>query len=416
VILNHNPSPAPLEGSDRRAVLPLTVSDDAVSVVINGDALQDGLAHFGTANPNASGVAVLRYAQASATSETVVPAVFPKTRGAVAFRLDRSFKTALAIANLGTTTTEIRLATDSRTSTRISLAAGHKIAAFLDASPFDLKAASGTLYWESDSPINVTALQTFRDDSHPFLMANLPVADPESLSSASLYLPILPASQESVLSLVNPTETELKGSVTWFNNSGTRSREEAFVVQARSSLQLSVPDTEGWIQITPTANAFAPEAILTSVLRYGDRADLVTVSGQATRAKWSVQIANSADARLSIEIINPLPTPARVTLNSKRTISIAPLSTLMISDAGPREIVSESPIALTMLRTQTSGSKTYISASYPHVVNGASVFPHFAVGQSFSTQFILNGLKDRHGVLRFIGSDGEPLPVKWTTQ
>jgi hypothetical protein len=242
-------------------------------------------------------------------------------------------------------------------------------------------------------------------------MANLPVAGPASLSAEPLYLPILPASRESELSLVNPTETVLKGRVTWFTDMGARRREQTYVVEARSSLQLAVTEEGGWIEIVPMSNAFAPEAVLTSVLRDGDRADLVSVSGQTAGAKSSIQVSDT-DAGLSVHIINPFAKPTRVTFDSSRTISIAPLSALMISNGGLHKISSDSPIAVTMLRTQTANGKTHISSSYPRSVDGASVFPHFAIGDSFSTQFILSGTKDRHAVLRFLANDGNPLLVQ----
>src|SRR5262249_44003062 len=159
----------------------------------------------------------------------------------------------------------IRFAADPQESSSFSLAPAHRISVFLDASPFNIKSASGTLYWESDSPISVAALQTFRDASHPFLMTNFPVVDKDSLLSGPLLVPVLPAAEQAELSLVNPTDTVLRGRVTWF--SAEKPKDAPYTVNARSALRISPDIGAQWIQITPETNHVAPETVLTSIIR-----------------------------------------------------------------------------------------------------------------------------------------------------
>jgi hypothetical protein len=273
----------------------------------------------------------------------------------------------------------------------IALPAGDKLSVFLNDAPFRISSAGGTLNWRSDAPVIFSAIETFRDAAHPYLMAPLSVAAASSLKKEPLYLPFLSAGHPAgELILVNPTQGRLSGSYVRYTAAGERVARSPYSISPNTSLRVAIRDLQdGWFQVIPNAAGVAPDARLILSPNESQAATLLSIGATTATTAATLHVSASPAAPVRVIAVNPQASPADVTLLSEMSIPSFRAVTTSIASAGTVEVRSKTPIALGVLQSRSVLGKEYVTSSYPVQISSASIFPHFAAGGLFRTEFRL---------------------------
>jgi hypothetical protein len=194
IIVSANPD---LSASDRaaddvprRQSVTLQFSNEVGIVTVPTPKLQTGYAQFKTDSLGTTGMALLQYEQGKVESEIAMSSNTPITDGSIPFRLSGQFRTAMILVNTASNEVHIDLSADSDPRQRsITIPAKDKLTVNLDEPPLSIGSSVGTLTWKSTGPLAVSAVETFTDATHPFLMAPIPVSTAAGLKKESVFIP-----------------------------------------------------------------------------------------------------------------------------------------------------------------------------------------------------------------------------------
>lgn len=346
-----------------------------------------------------------------------------------------------------------------------TLEANQQIAKFLDQAPFNGGSSiNGTFTFISDVPVAVVALRGLTNERSEFLITTLPVAALGPRGTDTIFFPhfAVGGGWTTELILTNPTDGTLAGEVIFFGPGDGEASGEAvpmtlddgrvgsqfeYSIAPRASLRLrTVQGTSlvtGSVRVTPTAGSTAPVGVsvfsLSSdgvvVTEAGVQSDAIG-SGFRIYAEASGTPGASGSILTGIAITNATTTQATATLvltrldgSSLGLTAAVPLPpsgqvadfvdawfpTLAKPFSGILRITSDNQVAVVGLRSRTNERDDFLITTTPPSresdagVTGGLIFPHFAVGSGWTTQFILfsgSAGQSSSGTLGFLNSDG----------
>ena len=400
-------------------------------------------------------------------SEVTVPAVLPITSGRIYADNAGPGRTGIAMVNPNSTDAVVSfyftpgsLFCDCPNPSvgSFTLPAHSQIASFVNEAPFNslyiFNPAMGTLTFSSNVPIAVIALHGRTNERGEFLMTTLPVADlSEPASSDEAFIPQYAAGGgwATEVILVNKTDASIGGTIQFLGLGGTTTR---YSIPPRNMFSTFTSGagsatTVGAIRITPDAGTAAAAGLAIFSFSNGG----VTVSeagvpalrpGQSFRMFEIESGSYPGQLQTGLAIANPSSTDAAIvtlTLTNLAGDSTGMTSTLTLPPLGHTaafmkqfpglesipypfqgvvriSTTSPSGVAVIGLRGNYNELKDFlITTSMP--VNEATplspvepVFPHFADGNGYKTEFILfsgsAGLASS-GNLQFFSQSGAPL-------
>lgn len=384
-------------------------------------------------------------------SEAAVPASPPVSSGRIYAEVNGTVNTGLAIANSGTkpATLTFEYANGAGTTVgwgTVTLAPGSQVAGFLDQLPFNSAGLSAatlaivkTFTFRSNVPVSVVALRGMLNERAEFLVTTLPVAALELASTASVILPHYAngGGWRSQVILVNPTDAPIEGTVQFYSQgnvatagtpqtltvNGVSSNIFSYVIAGQAAMKFETEGTgpataSGWVKVTPRLQFSCPSAF--AVFSY--RAGGVTVSetgvqASGTSSAFSLYAEASDSAKTGIAISNATASNAVVTLElipfenvqlrwpTRITIPAnGQIATFLDQIDGFKNLpnsfrgvlrISGAEVSVTGLRTRYNERNDFLISTTPPVnemepvSSNEVVFPHFADGGGYTTQFIL---------------------------
>jgi hypothetical protein len=403
-------------------------------------------------------------------SEASVAAGVPVHSGRIYAEQTDAVRTGIAIANPNDSPATIDFFfTDSAGnnvgSGTATVPANGQLASFLDQSPFNGSAPfRGAFTFASNVGVGVTALRGLTNERGEFLMSALPVIDITAPTQGPQVLAHYADSGgwTTQVLLVNPGDTLLTGAVQFFDAGGLPANVSiagktgsnfAYAVPPRSSQKLStegaaVSAITGTIRVVPDGvvpdGAAAPVPLVVLSYRAGgitqSEAGVPVSTGTAMRMyvessgtpgkrgniQSGIAIANpassSAAVTLALTQLDGTPAQDPVPLNLPAFGQTAKLLTELFpgvatSFKGILRITAGTPgVSATGLRLHyNERAEVLISTTPPAADNNSSspdeiIFPHFADGGGFTTQFILfNGTagQSSSGTLRLVDQSGQ---------
>jgi hypothetical protein len=232
--------------------------------------------------------------------------------------------------------------------------------------------------------------------------------------------------------LINPTDSTLTGSVQFVAIQGQALRSEPFAIAPRSVARFQTDGTSttaqsGSWRVSPADGNIAPAAI--SIFTY--RANGVTVSqaGAATLPDGTAFLLYgelSETIRTGLAVANPSGVPLTVTItfggkvasldipaNGQRAFFLNEIPQFAsLSLPGVISVSGSSPLAVTGIRGRRNERRDFLITTTAAVNSSALVtvelvFPFFADGAGYSTQFILFG-SSAAGTIYFFDPTGQP--------
>jgi hypothetical protein len=420
-----------------------------------------------------SGLAILGLRQRNVlVTEAGVPATPLIQSGRIYVEMSGSVRTGVAIANPNDQQATIQYYfTDPNGNTgtgTTTVDANGQIARFLDEAPFNgAKLLVGTFTFSSSVPVAVVALRGLTNERGEFLITTLPVADISSTEATGTF--VFPhyadgAGWATQVVLVNPTDSQLTGTVQFFDPAGNAatlavegqtSSSFNYLIPSRASQRFRTSGLPGSVQVgsvrvVPAGNNVSPSGVVI----FSSRQNSVTVAEAGVPAATSgsafrlyVEVSGDfargliGSIQTGLAISNPSNAAAMVTLElrrldgsatgltatvvvpangqvSKFVYQIPGLASLQLPFQGVLRISSVTPISVVGLRGRFNERRDFLITTTPPAneaaasTNAELFFPHFADGGGYNTQFILfsgSAGQVSSGVLRFVTQSGSPL-------
>ncbi len=352
------------------------------------------------------------------------------------------------------------------------LGAGQQIARFLDQEPFNgASSTRGTFTFNSSVPVAVTALRGFTNQRSEFLITALPVA---SLVPAGEQTTVIPHYADgggwtTLVTLVNPTDTAIAGTVQFLDQGSQTARAEPIVltvnettgstfdyaIHPRSSVSLETsnpPDgvRVGTVRINPRAQSGAPSA---QAIFSFENAQGVTVSqagvesvtpgaafrlyaeasgepGKIGSIETGVAIHNTSTEAAIVELeligfdgsMEQVPTAMVIPAYGHVSGFMSEVLPSLRDFEGVLRITSSSaPISVVGLRGRYNSRTDFLLTTTPALLEGSDpvvsqvVFPHIVDAGGWTTQFVLFGRtagRTSTGTLRFLSAAGQTLNLQ----
>jgi YD repeat-containing protein len=354
-----------------------------------------------------------------------------------------------------------------------TIAANGQIAAFLNQTPFNGSSSfTGTFTFTSNVPVSAIALRGLANERADFLLTTLPVADLSLVTTGEMVL--FPHFADgggwtTQLVLVNPSDTPMSGTIQLLGQgSGTTPAQPievtidtvtsstfSYSVPARSAQRLRTAGTAGTarvgsVRITPAPNTRTPSGL--GIFSFKNAGITVAEAGvpalspsRALRMYAETSSAAAGSIQTGVAVANPLAAAATVNfeLTTLAGVSTGLTSTAIIPANGQISLfLSQLPVfeslpvpfqgVLRISTTAASGVSVVglrarvnergdflITTTAPVDENSPPssnelLFPHFADGGGYTTQFILFSRspgQNSAGTLRFFGQSGQPLSL-----
>jgi hypothetical protein len=385
----------------------------------------------------------------------------------------------LAIANPSSAPATVNYKLTDTTGTDIAagttiLDAGAKVASFLDEDPWKAPFGfRGTFSFTSNVGISVVALMGYRNERVPadFLITTLPVIDttiPPGTSAVLVPYFTDGAGWNTILLLVNPTDTPMSGTIQFHQFDGTiQSISANATISATASFPYTIPGhsafrlktdglgTKGALQtgsvtITPSGGTSTPvplsafgfvengitttQAGVPSNSSTGFRTFVEATPGRTTATSGSyssgIAIGNSTGSGVTatLNLYSTAGAPAGTTtvpiagngVTAKYLEELFP--SLSLPFQGVLEITCATPISVVGLRIRYNERvpADFLLTTIPPTDEGTSTtpdesdFPHILNGGGYTTEFILfSGAEGQTsaGNLKFLNTDGSPLSL-----
>jgi len=344
----------------------------------------------------------------------------------------------------------------------------------LNEEPFNgVSSIFGTFTFSSSRPVAVIALRGLTNERSEFLITTLPVSGLSALSG-SLIIPHFADGDgwTTQLELVNPTDEPLNGFLEFFAQNrlsdpgqpvtltvdGQTASRFSWSIAPRGSRQLktsgSSPTTRtGWVLITPATSSKTPSGV--GIFSYRNRGITVTEAGITAMANaaafrmYSEASGNFATGEVGsiqtgIAVVNPSESPVPVVFDliQESGIGIPTTPVYFIPPRGHLAMFlnqitgfgslrlpfkglmristnSASGISVFGLRGRYNERGDFLVTSLTPANEGAPalltelIFPHFARGGGYSTQFVVfNGSTAvrMSGSLGFFSQSGQVIP------
>jgi hypothetical protein len=407
-------------------------------------------------------------------SEATLPLSQVLRSGRIAVQMNDAVGTGLIASNPGTDAVTLTFhVTDENGenlySGTMSIPARVQMSAMLNQSPFapagqakiDLTRAR-TFTFSSSGPIGMAAIRAFTNEHWDLLFTSVPVVPlgtTDSFPNVFAHF-VTGGGWNAQLELVNPTDNLLSGVATFFNGNvpgvqnGTPREQVAYSIPPRSAVTIQPSGASstvqpGWIRVTPSSGMPSPSGFVTLSFQTGGITTsrtaipattvgssfrlFVEASGDPGRpgsSQSAFGISNPADdsATVGFQLFGLDGTPAGpqasliVPAHNHTTMFLNQLpgfENLQSSFQGFLQITGQS-IAVVGLKVRYNERGDLVVVTTPPAGSESlapyakSLFPYFADGGGFTTQFLLFSPtpgQDITGSLSFIDSAGNPLPV-----
>lgn len=344
-----------------------------------------------------------------------------------------------------------------------------QMSAMLNQSPFapasqakiDLTRAR-TFTFSSSGPVGMAAIHAFTNEHSDLLFTSVPVVPlgtTDSFPNVFAHF-VTGGGWNTQLELVNPTDNLLSGVATFFNGNvsdvqnGTPREQVAYNIPPRSAVTIQPSGASsavqpGWIRVTPSSGMPSPSGFVTLSFQTGGITTsrtaippttigssfrlFVETSGDAGRpgsSQSAFAISNPADdsATVGFQLLGLDGTPAgpqtslMVPAHNHTAMFLNQLTgfeNLQSHFQGFLQITGQS-IAVVGLKIRYNERGDLVVVTTPPAGSESlapyakSLFPYFADGGGFTTQFLLFSPtpgQDITGSLSFIDSAGNPLPL-----
>ena len=396
-----------------------------------------------------SGVAIFGYRPNGVlVSEAGVPASAPALRGRIYASVDGSVNTGIAMANPNSSDATVSFFfTDSNGSSfgngSLTIPAHGQIAHFLNEAPFNAsQLTSGTFSFTSSVPVSAIAIRGLTNERSEFLVTTLPVANPDSPASGSVFFPHFAdgGGWTTQFVLVNPSEQTITGTLKFYgqgnpgsqapslslNIDGSTTGQISYSIPPRSSRRFSTMNgsdqmTVGTAQVTPAlynaspvgvaifsyhnagmtiAEAGTPSMSLGNAFRMYAEADKTNMIVTAI----AVQNAGAADTAVNFELTALDGTSTGLTgqlvipANGQRSLflnQIPGFENLPLPFKGVLRVSTTNPVISVLgVRSRWNERGDFIFTTTPATNENAPagsqlMFPHIVNGGGYSTQFIM---------------------------
>ncbi len=399
-----------------------------------------------------SGFAIIGFQQAGVlVSEASLPASSLMSSGRVFAEADVRVNTGIAIANPNSEPVRVSFHfTDSDGTifgvNSITLAAGRQIAEFVTAAPFNGgNFIFGTFTFSAPLPVAVAAIRVSRNERAENLISALPVTE---LAASNEPLTVAHFADgrgwTTQLVLVNRADNTAAGAAQFISPVGQVLRASPYVLPPRSAIRMRAAGLgtvqSGYVRIAPADGAETPSAFVVFDYSAGGVTIAETIAPAVrSGAVFGTYIERGGNVQTAIAIANPSPSPVTANLeifrldgtpsgaaaalniaaNSQRSFFLAEIPQLA-GLAPPFQCVlrvsSSSPVSVTILRTRVNERGDFLATALPpadesFVVSSSELlFPHFADGAGYSTQFVLFG-RPSSGTVYFFDQTGRPVNV-----
>jgi sugar lactone lactonase YvrE len=394
-------------------------------------------------------------------SETSVPASALVKSGRLYAQLGGTVNTGVAIANVNDMPAEISFyftGPNGDSGLRsVTIGPRSQISAFLNESPFGgIAPFEGSFTFSSSLPVGVTALRGLINERSEFLMTTLPVVE---LSMPALAAPVsIPhfaagGGWTTQIVLVNPTDLPMAGTLEFRDQAGSPAvvtigglTNDSFTYslpprggQRFVTADVGATTATGSVRLLRAGGGTAPAAsVVFSFRRNGvtvteSGVPVIPASSSFTLyAEMSGNFAGGAPGSIQtgIAIHNPSDAATVVTLGSETLVVPArgqvakflheiPGFSIVPPFQGAIRISSLSPVSIVGLRGRYNERGDFLVTTLPALGNatgstGEVVFPHFAEGGGYTTQFVLIGSpssQSASGVVTLFSQNGDPLTL-----
>ena len=386
-------------------------------------------------------------------TEAGVPASRPIRSGRIYGEVLADITTGLAIVNPNPQGAQITFyVTDgngvSSAPAALTLAANAQMARLLSEAPFSLQNFRGTLTLNSSVPVAVIALRGRKNERGEFLLTALPVISSGDLPFFdSFVFPHFAAGDgwSTEIVLVNPTDNAIAGSVQFSDT-------VSYSIPPRGFSRWVLEDTgtavrTGIVRVVPAADSPAPGGVVIFAYRPGAvtvteagvlaagkgsafniYAEASGVFGQSGSLQSGVAVANPEDAELAatFELLEwngvgssriatrTIPANGQIALFMNQlfpNLALPFRGTLRVTTSGT------SSVSVIGLRGRYNERSEFLVTTTPPAAESASpsegelVFPHFADGDGYTTQFILFSSpagQPGGAAVRMLGPSGDP--------
>jgi glucose/sorbosone dehydrogenase len=438
------PTPPPPTGSG--TAFSVTGTTFVRTTAGNAAALATGYARVQAATGSnlPSGLAIFGFrSKGTIVSETSVPISPLISSGRIFAEVGGAINTAIAIVNPNNQTVGINFFfTDSNGRNfgegSFEIPANQQVAAFLNQDPFNGgNSIFGTLSFSSSGLVAAIALRGVYNERSEFLMTTLPVVQPNVTTTGSLTLPHFAdgGGWRSQVVLINPVDSTLTGSIQFLSAQGQTLRSELFSIAARSVARFQTDGTSptaqsGSVRVSVVGGILAPAAL--SIFTYRANGITVSTAGAAAmpdRTLFVVYGELAGTIRTGLAVANPSEFPSTVTItfggqvanfdlpaNGQKAFflnEIPQFASLSVPQQGVISVSGSSPITVTGIRGRTNERGDFLITTTAAVnpfatISGSDlVFPYFADGAGYSTQFILFG-SGAAGTMYFSDPTGQP--------
>jgi len=417
-----------------------------------------------------SGVAIFGYRSNNVlVSEAGVPASPLNITGRFYAEVGGPVNTGVAVANPNeqpvTFTFSLTDETGQNTASRnLTIPPNGQVAGFLSETLFgSIFSFRGTLTFNASAPVGVTALRGFTNERAEFLITTLPVFELASTVSETVVVPHFAdgGGWTTAIVLVNPTDSPLSGSIQFFGQgSGTEAAQQvavrvnnqdnstfAYVIPPRTSIRFHTAGATsavrvGSVRVTPAATNRTPSAL--AIFSFKAAGVTVTEAGVpalVSASAFRLYVAASGDLQSGLAIANTslqlltvnleLTTLDGASVGSSSTVTIPPqgqvalflgqiqsFQSLKEPFQGVLRISAPSAaLSVVGLRGRYNERRDFLITSIPSLSesNAASsaelVFPHWASGGGYTTEFILIGVPSQigRGSLGVFSQAGKPI-------
>ena len=394
--------------------------------------------------PLPAGMAIIGFRQRGIlVSEAAVQASPLVSSGRIFAEIGNGVNTGIALANPNNVAVTVSFYFTDAGGANVGngntvIPANTQIADFLNEATFGGQSSFfGTFTFTSSLSISAVGLRGFYNERSEFLSTTIPVI---SIGDAPIDAVTIPHFADgggwvTQVVLVNPGDTAISGNVQFADRAGSVTRTESFNVAPRSSARVVTAGTgtsiqTGSVRITPGVNAISIFAFKTN----GITVTLAGVPALAAGKAFRSYVESSVSVRSGLAIANPSATAVTVSLElSGGTTSVTlPANgqtsfflTELPAFAGlPRpfrgvvRVVAPASVVLTSLRGHTNERGEFLIASTPPADESATttsselLFPQFAEGAGYDTQFILFG-PATSGTAYFFSNNGDPASLLW---
>jgi len=350
----------------------------------------------------------------------------------------------------------------------ISIPANGQISAFLDQPPFNGGSSlQGTFSFTSDVPVGAIALRGFINERSEFLWTTLPVIDTGKVSSNPTFPSFADGGGWSTeFVLVNPTKTALTGNLQFLPSAASSSLQTSpasltvngqtgnkflFSIPAGSAVKLQTSGNGnstqvGFVSINPDPGSVSPggvaifsqrnlsgitisqagvpatAATTTAIRMYAENSTdssqiqtgIAIANPSSTNATATLQLTTLSGQSTGLSATIPVPANTEVQMFLNQIQGFQSLGTFK----GVLRITSGfNQLAVVGLRSRYNERQEFLITTTAPVIESyyssspAYLFPRFADGGGFTTQFILFNASSGQttGVIRFNNQSGQAI-------